>query len=101
MAALADEQNHERDQVHEGQHAVAAVAQEADEAGEPKRRGGEVGADEELALEEAFGAAFADVARVDVLEEVVGDPVVAGEPDEVGQKDEERERDAGPEPAGS
>jgi hypothetical protein len=36
-----------------------------------------VGADEELAGPEALGAAFAHVARVNVLEEVVGDEVVA------------------------
>ncbi len=40
-------------------------------------------------VEKAFGAAFAHVARVDVLEEVVGDEVVADEPDEVGQENEQ------------
>ena len=97
--AIAEER--ERDKVHQGQHAKAAVAQETDEAGEPERRGGEVGADEELACAETLGAALAHIARVNVLEEVVGDEVVAHEPEEVGQKDEERERDAGPEPDGS
>ena len=54
---------------------------------------------QELVAQESVGAAFAHVARVDVLEEVVGDEVVADEPEEVGKKDEECEGDAGPEPA--
>ena len=87
-------ENSERDKIHEGDHAVAAVAQVAEEAGDPERRGGKVGADEELPGEEPFGAALADVAHMDVLEEGVGNPVMAGEPDEVGQEDEERESDA-------
>jgi hypothetical protein len=39
VAALGEEEERERDQVHPGQHAVAAVAQEADQAGDPERRG--------------------------------------------------------------
>jgi hypothetical protein len=38
--------------------------------------------------QKAIGAAFAHVAHVDVLEEVVGDEVVAHEPEKVGQKDQ-------------
>ena len=100
MTALAGPENHERNEIHEGDHAVAAIAQVADEAGDPERRGSEVGADEELTEEEAVGAAFADIALVNVLEEGVGDPIVTGEPDEIGEENEERESDASPEPAG-
>ena len=53
-----------------------------------------------MSSEESVGAALADVAHVDVLEEGVGNPVMADEPEEVRQEDEERESDASPEPAG-
>ena len=55
---------------------------------------------QKLVAQEAVGAALADVARVDVLEELVGDEVVADEPEEVGKKNQKGERDSGPEPAG-
>ena len=78
VTALVGPENYERNEIHEGDHAVAAIAQEADEAGDPERRGSEIGADEELSGEEAVGAAFADVARVNVLEEGVGDRSCGG-----------------------
>ena len=70
VAAFADPEQCQRNQVHEGQHAIAAVEQEADQPGQPQRRGGRVGADEELVLEKSVGAAFAHVARVNVLKKV-------------------------------
>ena len=96
---MREEEQGEGNQVHPGQHAVAAVAQEGDQAGEPERRGEEIGADEKLAEQKALGAALAHVAHMDVLEEVVGDEVVAHQPEEVGQEDQERQGDAAPEPA--
>ena len=44
-----------------------------------------------------FGAALADVAGVDVLEEAVGDEVVPNLPDGVGKDDEESDGDGCPE----
>ena len=76
-------------------------------AGKPTRPASQSGAAarlaqmQELALPESLGAAFAHVARVNVLEEVVGDEVVAHEPDEVGQKDQQRQRNAAPRTSGS
>ena len=63
------------------------VAEEADEAGDDERRGEGVDADEELLEEESVGAAFAYVARVDVLKELIGDEVVVDEPEEVWKED--------------
>ena len=99
MAAFADIEERERDQVHPGEHAIARVAQEQNESGESQGRRDDIDADKELAAQEIIRAPFADVAHVDVLEEGVGDEVVAHLPEKVGQKDEQGECNAGPEPS--
>ena len=50
-------------------------------------------------MEEAIGAAKADVARMDALEELQGGEVVVNLPDQVGKEDQDADGDATPEPA--
>src|SRR5579863_7790521 len=75
-APFGEEERCERNQVHPREHAVAWVAQEGDEAGEAKRRSGHIDADKDLVAQKMVAAAFAYIAFVNVLEEVVGDEVV-------------------------
>src|SRR5579863_3116152 len=96
-AAFAEEEQRNGDQGHPAEDAVAAAEEEADEAGDPERGGGEIGADPELIAEEAVGAAFADVADMDVVQEGVGDEVVVHLPDQVGQRDQGGEGECGEE----
>src|SRR5208282_6603920 len=98
-SSLGKEENRQRDQVHPSQHPVAAAAQEGNQAGYPQRGGKNIDADTKLGGKEALGAAFAYVAHVDVVEELVGDKIVAHQPEEVGQENQKRQCDPGPEPA--
>ena len=97
-AALIEPEYQHRNQVHEGDHAIAPIAKVGIQANEPYRSGEEIGAGPELADQKSICAAFADVAGVNVLEEGVGDEVVSNEPEDVRRKDDESDCDAGPEP---
>ena len=97
VASFAEEEKRERDQVHPRQHAIAPAQQERDQAADPHRRRRRIRADTELAAQEAFGPALANVAHMNGLQKVVRDEVVMDEPDEIGEKDRDRDGDAGQE----
>jgi hypothetical protein len=51
-----------------------------------------------LTLHEALGTTSADVACVNVVEELVGDEVVPRKPDQIGRKEQQRNSHASPKP---
>ncbi len=93
-SSFAKKEKRQRDQVHPGQHPVAAIAQIGNQAQQPERNCKKVRANRKLVSQESVGSAFTHVARMDVAEKIVGDEIMANKPNQVGKKDQQRQCNA-------
>src|SRR5690606_38456578 len=86
---------------HPAQQTVSApglAGQVENQPGDPQRQREGVGGQPQLIEQEVVGAANADIAGADVVQEVERDKVMLELPDQVGQEDEQREGHAAPQP---
>src|SRR6185312_91336 len=70
-APLVNPEEHDRENVHPGEHAIPAGTEKGDEAGNPERRGERVYIKKKLIRPVPIGAALAHITRMDVLEHVI------------------------------